>query len=95
LHARVVTFSLPAERLGETVARIQQNTGQMLEHKGFQHGHWLYDRERGVMTSVVIFDSKQDADASWATMGPGVEERIRAQGSEPDARSLEVVHNVE
>lgn len=91
MHARTVTFQVPPERLDGVVENIRQGTHNLVSSAGFRHAHWLYDRERGTMMSVALYDSAEDEAASWKVLGPQVHERLQTQGITPEVRTHEVV----
>lgn len=91
MHARTVTFPVPPERLDDVVATIQEGTQNLSGDQGFRHAHWLYDRERGTMMAVALYDSAEDEAAAWEERGPQVQERLQKQGVTPEVKTHEVV----
>ena len=70
MHAVVVTFSAPQEHLEAATSGIAENTRQLPQAPGIQHGYWTHDSKTDTMLAVVLFDREQQARASWAQAEP-------------------------
>jgi heme-degrading monooxygenase HmoA len=94
MHATLFTYPLPPEHLENLVAGVKENTQHLPDTPGFQHGYWMYDRERSTVYAVVVFDSAEQAQAAWEEAGPRVTETFKMMGITPDPRMCEVAYHV-
>jgi len=94
MHANVVSFPIPSERLEEATAGIRENTQNLRQMPGFQHGYWTYDQQTGTVHAMVIFDTAEQADAAWEKNRPQVIDRVEAMGGSVDARTVNVIHHL-
>ena len=94
MHASVITATIPAEILERAIEAIKSTSANLNNEPGFQRGVWTYDHETNLMTAVVIFETKERADAAWERMGPSIIENARAQGAAVERHSCEVIHSL-
>ena len=92
MHARTVSFPLPPDKLDQALTNFKEGAERVKQHPGFQHVHWLYDREHERVLAVAFFDTAEHAEASWAQQGPLVLERLAALGITPEVHTYDVVH---
>lgn len=94
MYARMVRIELPADKIDEATASIQQGASNLRSAAGFQHGDWIYDPDHSTITSVVVFDTLANADAAWETLGQAAMERLQAMGGSFTRSGGEVVHHL-
>jgi hypothetical protein len=94
MHARTITFPLPADQLERALNGVRAGAQNLPGQPGFLHAYWMYDEERATMNVVVIFESAEAEAESWRQLGPATEARWREAGISPDVRRQAVVHSV-
>jgi hypothetical protein len=94
MHGNIITYPLASEFLERATAGIKAGTQATSSIPGFRYGHFIYDREHGLMTIVMLFDSAEQAAAAWAHAEPEVSASVAAMGSTLTVRVGEVVHDV-
>lgn len=94
MHANVVSFPVPPERLEEMTAGLKESTQHLRQMPGFQHGYWIYDRQSGTVHSMGIFDTAEQADAAWKQNQAMVTERVESMGGSVTRCTGEVIHQL-
>jgi hypothetical protein len=96
VYARIITSTIPAERLGQATAAIQATTRRtrLRDAPGFQHAYWLYDHDGCTLTSVVVFDTQEDEQAAWELACDQVVAGGEHVGGTPETRGCDVIYNL-
>ena len=73
-------------------AQMSKSTDQLFASvrimKGFKRATFFGDNEAGVYNSLILWDSKEDVEAAWAAMSPGVQQGLASFLKAPIARQM-------
>jgi heme-degrading monooxygenase HmoA len=90
MHARVSTFTGPADKLDELVRGLDRSRSDLQTLTGFQGGYALVDRNSGKALTITLWDSEQAAQSSAEAAN-----RIRGKVAEESSQAIQSVETYE
>jgi heme-degrading monooxygenase HmoA len=93
--ARVVEIQVEPGKIDECISILRdRNAPAVAAQPGFNHGHWLVDRQTGRCMSVTFWETPEDEIESRASV-PGLLEKMGNVLATKDVRqeAFDVVHD--
>src|SRR5688500_16594677 len=92
VHANVVSFQMPMERLDEGIQMFKERVAPtMRQHAGFKGHYLLVDRQGGKLVDISLWETEANAAANTAALAVLRTQGGQRGGAPPTAERFEVI----
>ena len=88
MYANLVTFTLGAGKRAAAEKLVDQFAPALGAREGFKSATFLADEATGEYGVLVVFESREDADATFATLFPKLGQALTGIAQGPPTRQL-------